>query len=199
MLLPHMTAAETMTFQKYLSNCVNYFEYGSGGSTYMAAGLDNIENMCTVEADETWINEMQMTSEEVQNRMKNNTIQFYVVDINCDASFWSYPKDESKKDEWCKYPGALKDYIQTYQLYPDFILVDGRFRVACVVKVLMELYNRQPIIAIHDYADRECYQFVQEFMDILEQVDSLIVFRPKKDIDMGYLEYMYNHFVNDVR
>ena len=198
-MLPHMTPEETMTFNKYLLHSTNYFEYGSGGSTYMAAGLPNIKHMCTVEADETWIDEMKMTSDEVKHRMENNTIQFYVIDINCDSTFWSYPKDVSKKDEWSKYPSALTNYIRTHGMYPDFILVDGRFRVACVVKVLMELHDSQPIIAIHDYADRECYHVVEEFMDVLEQVDSLVVFRARKDIDLGYLKYMYDHFVHDVR
>lgn len=199
MIIPHMSNNEIQIFEKYLKQCTNYFEYGSGGSTFVASSLTNIQHMCTVEANSGFINDLVSKSRSIQQRLQSQTIVFYIIDIHCDTNHWSYPKDTDKKENWSKYPEAIGDYIGQYMVSPDFILVDGRFRVACVIQVIKHLSEYRPIIAVHDYRNRQCYNVIEPFLDILEEVDTLVVFRVKERVDKYHLEHIYNHFKNDVR
>ena len=47
---PAFTKNDTIFFKKYLINAVNYFEYGSGGSTYLAYNQNKIKNIIAVES-----------------------------------------------------------------------------------------------------------------------------------------------------
>ena len=50
---------------------------------------------------------------------------------------------------------------------PDFVLVDGRFRVACVLKALRMLsHERGWTIVMDDYGDRPQYEVIAEFAEI---------------------------------
>jgi hypothetical protein len=50
---------------------------------------------------------------------------------------------------------------------PDFVLVDGRFRVACVLKSLRMLKDERGwTIALDDFGDRPHYDIVKDFADI---------------------------------
>lgn len=55
---PHLRNEDIPLFMKYLNKCTNYFEFGSGGSTYVASELDNIKNIYSVESDQNWINKL---------------------------------------------------------------------------------------------------------------------------------------------
>ena len=55
---PHFVETDKLMFYKYLDNAENYFEYGSGGSTYQALIRDNIKSIYSVESDIDWINKV---------------------------------------------------------------------------------------------------------------------------------------------
>ncbi|WP_232473249.1 hypothetical protein [Brachyspira sp. SAP_772] len=60
----------------------------------------------------------------------------------------------------------------------DTILVDGRFRVACVLNSIF--YCRNAVIIIHDFFNREYYNVLLNYLDIVEKADTLGVFKIKK-------------------
>lgn len=45
-------------FMKYLQKCSNYFEFGTGASTYAASKIDGIQNIYSVESDKNWIHKI---------------------------------------------------------------------------------------------------------------------------------------------
>ena len=45
---PHMPQKDRVMFKKYLDNTKVYFEYGSGGSTYIACQKSNIQKIYSV-------------------------------------------------------------------------------------------------------------------------------------------------------
>jgi hypothetical protein len=61
----------------------------------------------------------------------------------------------------------------------DFVLVDGRFRVACVLSTLV-WGTAKPIVAIHDFRDRERYQTILDFFEVEASADTLAVLRSKR-------------------
>ena len=45
-------------FKKYIYQSKIYFEYGCGGSTYLASLCNNIEKIYTVDSDIEWLNKV---------------------------------------------------------------------------------------------------------------------------------------------
>ena len=67
------------------------------------------------------------------------------------------------------------------------VLVDGRFRVSCALRLLTKehVLDKDTVVMIHDYYDREHYHVIEQFFDPLPQYDTdvLGVFKMKEDID----------------
>ena len=53
---PWLNINDKIMFYKYLNKTTNYFEYGSGGSTYQANIRNNIKKIYSVESDKDWHN-----------------------------------------------------------------------------------------------------------------------------------------------
>ena len=68
-MIPHLAPNDTKMFYKYLNKCTNYFEFGSGGSTYQASIRNNIKKIYSVESDIEWQNKL-------KQKIKNNKIQY---------------------------------------------------------------------------------------------------------------------------
>lgn len=188
---PHMEKDEILLFIKYLKHATTYVEFGSGGSTYLATQYPKIQNMYSVEASTNWINKL-MLEPSIYTKVEKKGLTIEYVDINGDENHWSYPKDESKKNNWRKYynPWSKISFLQKRELTKpdkhnsrpniDFILVDGRFRGACVLHSLKYM-NENTFLAIHDYTNRPFYHLVENFLEKVKQVNTLCIFR-KKDV-----------------
>ncbi len=47
---------------------------------------------------------------------------------------------------------------------------------------------------IHDYTFREYYHIIEEFLDIVETTDTLVIFGKKTEIDIGKLNQLYEEY-----
>jgi hypothetical protein len=76
---------------------------------------------------------------------------------------------------------------------PDLVLIDGRFRVACALTVLLN--SDKPYVIIHDFNNRSQYHCILIFYDVIESVDTLVVLKKKevydKDLAKSLLETHY--------
>lgn len=189
-----MSPKEIETLQKYLHDARVYVEYGSGGSTCMASKVRSIEHICTIESNEKWIEEVKKQPD-VVDRLATSSIQCIIIDIHGNPHHWGYPLNDHKKENWPLYSQAIREVLPRV---PDLVLVDGRFRVACVVQVAMTCTD-DTIICIHDYTDRPHYHHVHHFLELIEQVDTLAVFRRRKEVDMVKLNHAYELFKYDPR
>ena len=103
---------------------------------------------------------------------------------------YGYPKDNECYDLFPRYSGSW-NYATPGT---DIVMIDGRFRVACCLQMILEKYDG--IIMIHDF-DRPEYWILNKFLDKIDATDRLCVFKVKKDFDFCYakellLEYKYN-------
>jgi hypothetical protein len=62
----------------------------------------------------------------------------------------------------------------------DLVLVDGRFRVACALQIVLSNYTG--IVLLHD-AQRPEYQPLFNFFTVLERVDNLVALRVLSTVD----------------
>lgn len=190
-LVPRMTNQETKLLAKYLSMCTNYVEFGCGGSTYMASRFANIENIYSIEASQEWVEKIKKNFY-IKRRLDYNKLIIDYVDINGDDKNWSAPKNKSKIDNWKNYYNPWSKIL----FKPDVILVDGRFRVACILNALKNI-DENCYILIHDYKQRYNYHIIEQFVDIIEKNSTLYVFKKKNCIDIDLLEAISKRYEND--
>jgi len=74
--------------------------------------------------------------------------------------------------------------------YPDFILVDGRFRVACCLNLLRFLDKEQfdMIILIDDFKNRNHYKILYEYFNIKLVGRMALLTSSKKKFDQEVFE-----------
>lgn len=175
-----MNSDEISFFKKYLEKCTNYLEYGSGGSTLFA--IENgVNNIISIETDRQWYNKLTANTVIKQN-ITNGNLQLILHSLNC--AWWEYVSWNKNPKKHPVDSGVWKKYsdLPITMQSPDLILIDGRFRVA----VLLKLFNRiddNTMILFHDYTIRPQYHVVEKFYDIITNKGSLQVLQKKTHID----------------
>lgn len=83
---------------------------------------------------------------------------------------------------------------------PDFILVDGRFRVACALNTIRRLGGaRDWELWLDDYEGRDHYAVVKEFA-VLERMSGVTaIFKPREGVDREALDVEIEAAVRDFR
>lgn len=124
-------------------------EYGSGGSTLIAA--ENPHALIfSVESDAGWAAMM-------QGWFAANPPQGRVVVHHADigpTKDWGMPVNNRRVGHWPGYPNSVWDRADFR--HPDTVLIDGRFRLACFLTVLLRA--SQPVRVLwDDYEGRPGY------------------------------------------
>ena len=184
---------EIEVLKKYLNNSKYYLEFGSGGSTFLALSYPNIKRIISVESDYNWIKYLS-SWKIIRNSIDGNKLSFIHIDIG-KTKEWGFPVDNSKISEYYKYSCKVFEN-NPYNI--DLILIDGRFRVACVLKSIMEI-KQDVIIMFHDYPERPHYHIIEKFLDIVETRDRLYIFKKKSNIDYNDLSETFENYKNDCR
>ena len=155
------------------SSC--YLEYGSGGSTVLAASL-NVAPLIAVESDKEW-------QKLVRNRLGGDSDQRFLLhaDIGPTKSL-GYPVSTEHWGKFHTYPMMPWDLCRARGLAPDLVLVDGRFRVACFLATI--LFARPGcVILFDDYAERPFYHLAARFAASPRMVGRMAEFRVPEALD----------------
>lgn len=176
-----MSIAELAVFKKYISNINAYFEFGVGGSTVFVHENTNAQ-IIGVDSSSKWIEQV---SKHVDDR-----VNLKFIDIG-PVGDWGVPKNEQNKGDWPLYSTS----INTIDIKPEVILVDGRFRVACLVQtVLFSVKNNiDPIILLHD-CSRDHYNPGKELLTCINQVETLAAYKLNGKYHLEDLELLYHKF-----
>lgn len=131
-------------------------EYGVGGSTSFASGLAG-RTVFSVEGDAAWLE--RMTAWLTANPPAAD-VRLHAGDIGATRE-WGYPASNGAFRKWPGY--ALSVWERPDFVQPDTVLLDGRFRVACFLTVLVRA--TAPVTVLwDDYGDRPPYHRVEEFV-----------------------------------
>ncbi|MHA6323603.1 hypothetical protein [Roseivivax sp. CAU 1753] len=133
-------------------------EYGSGGSTVMAAEMPG-KRVFSVESDRAWAGMMRGWFAE-HAPAQGSEVDVIWSDIGATKE-WGHPVDES---EWKRYPRyPLEVWGLTEFRQPDVVLVDGRFRQGCALAA--KYMARAPVtLLFDDYVHRKHYHQVEAFL-----------------------------------
>lgn len=143
-------------------------EYGSGGSTWIAAQMPG-KLIFSVESDLNWTLDMQAFLNQAD---LPSPVTMVYVNIG-ETGKWGRPLDDSQWRYFHNYP--LKVWEASFFRHPDVVLIDGRFRAACLITVLMRAKRRVKVL-FDDYVDRPHYHAVEEFIKPVRLVDRMAEF-----------------------
>lgn len=131
-------------------------EYGSGGSTVLAAKMPG-KKIFSVESDKSWAASLQNKFD--QNDLPSHPI-LYHVDIG-ETGSWGRPFNDHNWNRFYRYP--LSIWAEPFFCHPDVILIDGRMRPACFVATCLNI--RKPVtILFDDYKKRPRYHVVEKLI-----------------------------------
>ena len=172
-----MSADEMKVLKANLSQATHYFEYGSGNSTILACQCPAIERIKSVESSEAYINDVLLKNQDVVRAHDNGRLMIQHIDIG-ETLEWGYPSTDASKPLWPNYADAITHETVAY----DLVLVDGRFRIACIVNVLTSLSSHCTVL-VHDFWNRNFYHQVLNLVDVVDSVGTLAVLKRRKDFD----------------
>ena len=130
-------------------------EYGSGGSTFVA--LDKgAKAVFSVESDPDWAARIASV---LAQRYPGRGVHVHPVDIG-PTKAWGWPRNDRAWRRFHRYPLDVWDRADFR--HPDVVLIDGRFRVACFLTVLLRA-TRDLVVLFDDYGGRPDYHFVETF------------------------------------
>jgi protein O-GlcNAc transferase len=170
---PAIKPLDKILFYKYLDKATHYMEFGSGGSTYQASIRPNIKSICTVESDLEWI-------QKLQTKITHPSIQYNYIDIQASPRNLGYPGNDCKPEDMKKY-SDVKIPSET-----DLVLIDGRFRVVCCLKLIGQI-NENCIVVFDDFLDRPQYHGILDYYNIIDKTEnnSLVILKKKGNITIA--------------
>ena len=179
-LEPRMTAKEVARFQTTLRTTRTYLEFGCGGSTRLAAEAD-VARIFSVDTDRNWIDACKRHPS-IAPLVHEGRASFHWANVG-PIGQWGYPADESRARHWPSYSLAIWGIVGSE--LPDTVLVDGRWRVSAAVQTLLRC-GPETVLLFHDF-HRQAYRNIMPFVRETELVNTLLVCRPKPDLDVRAL------------
>jgi hypothetical protein len=152
--VPHLDEEAARRFAAQLRTSSFYLEYGSGGSTILADRLG--VRTVSVESDRFYAKAVR------KSLAPESSVQLVVADIGPTRDL-GRPLFR-RPEHWKRYVRA--PFCCFGQDFPDFILIDGRFRVACALEVARRAHlNRSTsLLMVDDYDARPHYHILEKYL-----------------------------------
>ncbi len=133
-------------------------EYGSGGSTVMAAEMPG-KSIWTVESDPAWATMMRGWFD--ANPPAPGTMVDVIWSDIGPTKEWGHPVDDSEWKRFARYP--LDVWDMDGFVPPDVVLVDGRFRPGCALATAFR--TPHPVtLFVDDYVSRVQNHVIETFI-----------------------------------
>ena len=173
---PHFDEATTALFRSLLSKAKLYLEFGTGGST-LAAARQKVPTI-SVESDRHYAKVVRQTIG------PDSSVELIHADIGVTGP-WGRPLVEltgrDRREAWRPYVDLPFARLAANSSFPDLILIDGRFRIACALKSAREAarVGKEADLLFDDYfgAGREGYFVVEPHLGPPERHGRAALFR----------------------
>ena len=172
--------AETAWLSAMYAAAPVILEYGSGGSTVLAAEMPG-KTLFSVESDQEWA---AMMAAYFQAHPPAAQVHLHPVNIGATGK-WGAPAGNGGWRRYHLYPLSVWDREDF--VHPDLILIDGRFRAACLLTALMRA-ERPVTVLFDDDAERKRYHRVERWVERAETRGRMARFEvfpgtlPKRDL-----------------
>jgi hypothetical protein len=190
-----MLSSERILLTSYLKKSKIYLEYGPGGSAELACHIKNLEKIIIVDSRSQALTNRVVLGSDCLKENSQKVLPIY-VDIGRTREYGNPTrKHEQLSKPWSAYPSIITSLPG--EILPDFILINGRFRVACALKILLTYHKSHPdlVFAMHDFFVRKNYHAVLQFANIIDCIDELVILKGKTTMDYIKLTEEYDVYV----
>ncbi len=164
-----LSEAEQVLFCSFLGVADRYLEFGTGGSTCLAAARVR-QSLVSVDSSADWMRKVAETcAEQTQWLMP----EMVLIDLG-PIGQWGYPASAESRPRWPWYHQLVWDRPGIANT--DVYFIDGRFRVACAMQVLLRC-RPDAVLLMHDFGNRPQYHVVRDVAREIASVDTLSVFQ----------------------
>lgn len=200
-----MSENERDLFDKSVTGISCYFEFGTGGSAVRVNEINfpTSPHIYSIDTSLEWIDKVRLAVDFAKNCHVSH------INIRGEIGDWGYPiefdhqtqqfikpvSEEIKSKYWTSYANSIFTTEFIDGILPEVIFVDGRWRVACILKsILFAIENNiQPVIMLHDSQRRE-YHKVYDYLNLEDRVECMDVYSLKNEIDVYKVELDYENF-----
>lgn len=192
---PHFDPIGRSFFENRLRNTSSYLEYGSGGSTLLAARL--AASVVSVESDRVFADAVRRAVNSPGRKFSANVD---VIHANIGLTEeWGYPvfttPTRRRVHAWQRY--VVAPWARHPGFSPDTVLVDGRFRVACALETLLRC-GPDTCILVDDYTDRRSvYGPIERHAELVATHGRMAQFRKKPDFHSASCRDDQNQFLRE--
>ena len=155
----------------------------------MASGVVK-KSVTSVDSSVEWIEKVRQECTVGQSKA---SLDLQYVDIG-PIREWGYPVGRSQFGKWTAY------HTQVWQTrsasFADLYMVDGRFRVACFMQILLRCQN-DALIVLHDFASRPHYAAVKEVAREIASAEDLSVFQTLRYRDRSKIASILQEYALD--
>lgn len=156
---PHMEPEGQALLNERLSKVNVFLEFGSGGSSVLAAGYP-LTRIYSVDSDRSFL---QAVTEKVKASGAPEDRYLPVFADIGPTGAWGHPSSTAKATLWPRYVSDVWNVMAERGETPELILIDGRFRVASFLISAM-MAPAGCVILFDDYLDRPAYHVVERFI-----------------------------------
>ena len=183
-------------FRSYLASCHQYLEYGAGSSTLAAARAG--VSLVSVESDSTFLSAVERRCRSLAPSGAGKEV--FVHGNIGPIGPWGKPvvPAVSRPGIWRRYPMAPWQVVGE-DFRADFILVDGRFRVACALAVIAHQPDTSWTLLVDDYVGRDHYGALTHFAELVNLHGRMAEFRPKPGIGPANVRSALERSISDWR
>lgn len=164
-----MSAPELALFKSFLACSRRYLEFGAGGSTCLAVSMGK-ETIISIDSSEDWLTKVATECALMADLPQPRLIR---ADIGPTGD-WGMPIDPATRDRWPSYYRTV--WADPESSGCDLYLIDGRFRVASFMSVVLRC-QPSSIILIHDFFSRSPYHVVREVCREIARAEELSAFQ----------------------
>lgn len=180
--------AEAAVLRDHYAKADVILEYGSGGSTVLAAGMPG-KSVTSVESDAAWA---AMVATHVAGMKRAESVIVRHVDIG-PTHKWGAPTSRSAAPKFPDYPLAV--WGDPGFRHPDVVLIDGRFRPACFAAVAMKI-EKPVTVLFDDYDTRDRYKGVERLSPPVEIIGRMARFElTPGPVPKDHLDWIISTFV----
>ena len=180
----------------YFKNCLKsaefYIEYGAGDSTILAKKYN--KKFISLEADKSFYSYLKKSIRQIKY-LNIGPTKYYSIPIL--PIFFI----KNKINQYSNYIANISD---TFKIVPDFILIDGRFRVLTTLRIILFLKKEKNVknitIIVDDYLDRHHYKIIEDIIKVnLIGRFGVIKYNAKTKINLKKLNVAIKKFIYDFR
>ena len=184
-------------FAGQLEHIRSYLEYGAGASTLLAA--DRGIAAISIESDARY-------ARQVREALPADLGKYIVtIDIGVTEA-WGYPlwvlPTRGTRRRWQRYPLAGPAHLDRLPVFPELVLIDGRFRVASCLEMARAATERAAStqILFDDYSLRPHYHAIEAIIGRPEKIGRAALFRVGNTaLDLKALDSAIDGAVRDYR